>query len=49
MKSEEYLADSVSSPLKSKSKYSDPGLQGEEYLDLDLSGLEKKLHEKPLH
>ena len=34
--------------LKSKSKYSDPSLRGEEYLDLDLSGLGKKLPEENL-
>ena len=43
------MADSVSSPLKSKSKYSVPSLQGEECLYLDLSGIEKKLPEEHLH
>ena len=42
------MADSGSSPLKSGSKYSEPSLRGEEYLEFDFSGLEKKLHKENL-
>ena len=41
------MADSGSSPLKSKSKYSDPSLRGEEYLDLDLDELVKNCMRSP--
>ena len=40
------MADSGSSPLKSESKYSDPSLQGEKYLEFNFSGLEKKKHKE---